>query len=637
MIPPTLLLGCVVIFWGWQINLLIIAIPMAIILETACWINWRWDLSDKDFNRVTDWSAVILVIVAIYLFDQESLRGLMTLLSWLPMIFFLLLTIQTYSIQNSVKLTSLFYSLRRQESKGNIVTNTRINLSFPYIMMCLLAASVGRGTWFFVGVILLTAWGLWAIRPQRYISWYWLFLLIIASTLAYNTQLGLRHLQTKVEILMLDWIEDFFLNSRDPYRQNTSIGDIGRLKLSDKILLRVDTPVPLKLRDASYNLYFGTTWHAKRPVFQNISPIGDGTVWQFTSNPELTNEVIISSYLHKGKGILPVPHGSSQISNLIVPILKTNHFGAIKVEKGPALAVYKASFGQNTPLDALPNDSDLHLPDKEKEYLLKLAKQLNLADQTPSQVLTTLSQFFNQNFSYTLNLTGSKTAPLQYFLQQSKAGHCEYFATATTLLLRTAGIPSRYAAGYAVTEYSDLEDTYIVRKRHAHAWTIAYLNGRWQEVDNTPAVWLNIEEEMAAWWEPIYDIWSWLRYEFSYWRWTEEDDDNNDWLLWLILPLVLILIWRFYFRERIINIDKQNPTIIIGNNSEFYQIIQRLNKDKYVRQAGENLTDWLSRIKITDIKTILQLHQKYRFDPKGLNTEERLQLKKQVEIWLKYR
>ncbi len=634
MIPPTLLLGCAVIFWGWQINLLIIAIPMALILETARWVNWRWDLSDKDFNRITDWSAVILVIVAIYLFDQESLRGLMTLLSWLPIIFFLLLTIQIYSIQNSVKLTSLFYSLRRQEAKGSTVTNTRINLSYPYIMMCLLAASVGRETWFFAGIILLTGWGLWAIRPQRYFSLYWLFLLIIAGTLAYNTQLGLRHLQTEVEMLILDWIEEFFLNSRDPYRQNTAIGDIGRLKQSDKILLRVDTKAPLNLRDASYNLYFGTTWHAKKPVFKNIPPIKDGTVWQFTANPELDNEVTISSYLHKGKGILPVPHGSSQISNLIVPTLKTNPFGAIKIEKGPDLAVYTASFGKDTPLDALPTDSDLQLPDKEKQYLLTLAKQLNFSEQTPNQVLTNLSQFFAQNFSYTLNLTSSGTSPLQYFLEQSRAGHCEYFATATTLLLRAAGIPSRYASGYYVTEYSYLEDTYIVRKRHSHAWTIAYLNGRWQEVDNTPAVWLEIEEEMSSWWQPIYDIWSWIGYEFSYWRWTDDNDDSNDWLLWLILPLILILIWRFYFRERVINVNKQKVMTIVGNDSDFYQIIQRLNKEKYVKQAGENLTDWLTRIQIVDIKSIFKLHQKYRFDPNGLNSEERLQLKKEVEIWL---
>ncbi|MDM8564561.1 transglutaminase-like domain-containing protein [Candidatus Halobeggiatoa sp. HSG11] len=639
MTPPPFLLGCTVIFWGWQIHLLIVAIPMAIILETARWVNWRWNLSDKDFNRVTDWSSLALVIVAIYLFDQKSLHGLMTLLSWLPIILFLLLTIQIYSIQNSVKLTSLFYSLRRQEAKGVAINNAAINLSYPYIMVCLLAASVGRGTWFFAGMILLIAWGLWTIRPKRYTSLHWLLLVMVATISAYNTQLGLHNLQTEVEILILDWLEDFFLNKKDPYKQNTAIGDIGRLKQSDKILLRVETTTPLNLRSSSYNLYFGTTWYAKQPVFKTISPTGNGTIWQFTPYPKINDKVRISGYLNRGKGILPIPNGSQQISNFVVPILKTNNFGAIKVEQGPELAIYTAHFGQSTPLDATPTKYDLQLPEKEQNYLLALSKQLNLSNQQPSQALATIAQYFEQNFSYTLNLTTSKSAtPLQSFLQHTKAGHCEYFATATTLLLRTVGIPSRYTSGYAVTEYSGLEDVYIVRRRHAHAWTIAYVDGRWQEIDNTPAIWVDFEEDKAAWWEPIYDVFSWLHYKFSYWRWTDDEDGNNSWLLWLILPLILALVWRLYLRERISHVHKQESIAMVGDDSEFNQIIQYLDEKNYVRQSGENLTQWLQRISITrttDIQLMLSLHQQHRFDPNGLNAEERLQLKKKVAIWLK--
>ncbi|MBE9562440.1 MAG: transglutaminase domain-containing protein, partial [Proteobacteria bacterium] len=448
-------------------------------------------------------------------------------------------------------------------------------------MICLLAASVGEGTWFFAGITLLIIWGLWTNRPKRYANLHWLLLIIIATISAYNTQLGLSHLQAEVEILILDWLEDFFLNQRDPYRQNTAIGDIGKLKQSDKILLRVDTSEPLKLRGSSYNLYFGTTWHVKRPIFNNITSTKDGTVWQFTSNPKIDNKVHISSYLNKGKGILPIPNGSQQISNFVVPFLKTNNFGAVKVEQGPGLAIYTAHFGQSTPLDSAPTKNDLQLPNKEKDYLLSLSNTLDLPNKEPTQVLATLSKFFKLNFSYTLNISASpkSVSPLQNFLNVTQAGHCEYFATATTLLLRTAGIPTRYASGYAVMEYSDLEDVYIVRKRHAHAWTIAYINGRWQEVDNTPAIWIDFEDDKAAWWEPIYDISSWLRYQFAYWRWTEDKGNSNEWLLWLIVPLILILIWRLYFKKRISNIHKQKPIIIAGNNSEFYKIIQYLDNN----------------------------------------------------------
>ncbi|EDN72323.1 hypothetical protein BGS_0575 [Beggiatoa sp. SS] len=173
-----------------------------------------------------------------------------------------------------------------------------------------------------------------------------------------------------------------------------------------------------------------------------------------------------------------------------------------------------ASFTQkNTPLDSAPSEYDLHLPRNEKKHLMALSTHLGLPQQTPQEILKTVTEFFN-DFQYSLTLNAAKQSeitPLDYFLQHSRTGHCEYFATATALLLRTAGIPSRYASGYAVEEFSDLEEIYIVRQRHAHAWALAYINERWQIVDTTPAAWISLEEEIAAWWKPIYDLGSFLR------------------------------------------------------------------------------------------------------------------------------
>jgi hypothetical protein len=69
-----------------------------------------------------------------------------------------------------------------------------------------------------------------------------------------------------------------------------------------------------------------------------------------------------------------------------------------------------------------------------------------------------------------------------------KKGYCEYFATATTLLLRLAGVPARYVTGYALRPFQRVGDHYVVRDSDAHAWAEAYLPGRgWVEVDATPA------------------------------------------------------------------------------------------------------------------------------------------------------
>ena len=45
---PPLPLGAVLLFWGWQSGLLLVGAVMGIVLESACFVKNRWDLSDDD-------------------------------------------------------------------------------------------------------------------------------------------------------------------------------------------------------------------------------------------------------------------------------------------------------------------------------------------------------------------------------------------------------------------------------------------------------------------------------------------------------------------------------------------------------------------------------------------------------------
>jgi hypothetical protein len=679
MNTPPFLLGSTILFWGWQSHLFPYAVLMALILELARWIKWRWALSDKDFNRVTDFTSLSFIMAAFYQLSQQSVHGFMTLLNWLPMLLFLLITAQTYSTHGTIKLSSLFLSLRSKVGKSHHRANDRINLTYPYMMICLLSASVTQNSWFFVGACLLIGYGLWAVRPSRYSAMIWVLLLGMAGTLAYISQLGIYHLQTQVEEMILSWFQDS-LSTRDPYRQHTALGYIGRLKQSDKIVLRVKSPHPLLLREVSYNTYFKTIWRVKKSHFSEVPLNQYEMSWTFaemnkegmvkeldgSTSPLLKREIAkklddsllelgnqgdnveqslqVSAYLNNGKGMLALPHGTYKIADLAVPTIQRNEYGAVKVENGPGLIKYTAHFGQNTPLDSIPTEDDLRLP-RYEEYLTELSNELDLPHQKPQQVLEKLTIFFN-NFQYSLNLTAPdqrNITPLEHFLRDSRTGHCEYFATATVLLLRTAGIPSRYASGYAVEEFSHLEGVYLVRKRHAHAWALAYINGRWQIFDTTPADWFSLEEEMAAWWEPLYDVISWLTYKFSQWRWRDDSDTSNDWLLWLILPLSLLLIWRLYSREKVARSQSAKPlntAIVVGADSAFYQIVQQLNAAGLIRQQGETLTAWLKRVQApllseVNMQTMLTLHQRYRFDPAGISMQEQMILVAQVKAWLR--
>ena len=91
--------------------------------------------------------------------------------------------------------------------------------------------------------------------------------------------------------------------------------------------------------------------------------------------------------------------------------------------------------------------------------------------------------------SYSLNasVTDQEIDPVEDFLFNRKEGHCEYFASAMALMLRAAGIPSRLVSGFKGGEQSTISGAFVVQDRHAHAWAEAWVNGRWQTYDPTPA------------------------------------------------------------------------------------------------------------------------------------------------------
>ena len=84
---PPLILAAALLLWGWQNNFVIYALLMALILEVAHWINWRWPVSDKEFNNLTDLSGIGFFIArAGQLLETEKVFAGLILLAILGLI-----------------------------------------------------------------------------------------------------------------------------------------------------------------------------------------------------------------------------------------------------------------------------------------------------------------------------------------------------------------------------------------------------------------------------------------------------------------------------------------------------------------------------------------------------------------------
>ena len=652
---PPLLLGAAVLLWGWHTGALLYAVPMALVLEGARWFPWTLALSDRDFERLSDMTTLLMLILVVYQFDQHGVRGVFPVLRWMPTVVLVLVLGQVFTTRQNIKLSALFLSVRRAERRGQLERVPVLDIRHPFFVLCLVSASAGelRSPAFFPVLCLLLAWAFWPIRPRRYPVILWLLAMLAVAGGGYVASKGLIELRRAVEPVLMDLALEYFRHRRDPFRGHTAIGEIGKLKLSDRIVMRVrpqnTLSHPSLLRQATYRSFSSNIWLSGAAKFEEITPVGGGTRWVL-QDVRGTSErrVGISAYLIRGKGILGVPNGTYEIRDLNVEELHRNPLGTLKAMEGPDLVEFTARYDPAQSSDAAPQEADLAISREYRKVMGQVASELGLVGLPPLSVVQRLDGYFLSNFKYSLEgaTRTHSTLPLVTFLKESRRGHCEYFASATVLLLRAAGVPARYASGYSVQEYSEVEQAYVVRRRHAHSWALAYIDGRWQDVDTTPPDWGELEAADAPWWEGTYDLWSWAWYRFTRWRLTDTVDESNDWILWLVFPLVVVLVWRLYRRGEL---TRRSPASSVGGavkrlqkESGFQLIAARLHAAGYPRREGETLAAWFDRLQHTqgvvgaaEVRaSILPLHYRYRFDPAGIGPGEFKRLRQSVQSWL---
>jgi transglutaminase-like putative cysteine protease len=657
MKPPPLLLGAALMFWGWQTELWIIALLMALILEGSRLIRLRWDLSAADFRRISDLCSILLVILLVYLYMSDtSAYFIYVLIKWLPIVSFPLLAAQTYATSGRINLQSLFLLRRKKKKKDKEKPRTKLSLTYPYFALCILSAGAAnnRDIYFYIGLLVLSALAFWFMRSRRFSAWLWICLISIAAGAGAVGHVGLHGLHLTLEEKGLEWFNNSNRQGLDPFKTRTAIGDIGSLKPSNRIVFRVkpegERPSSMLMREAIYSSYSYSMWFAPKASFRTIQPDTNGTSWQFRRGLSQRQAITVYSYLHKGQGVLKLPDGAFQVDQLPVVTMERNKLGTVKVEGGPSLVGYRIQYDSGIAGESPPAAADLRIPDKEKPTINKIVNDLGLAGKSPRVILNRIETFFQENFSYSLELRGKggQRSPLSNFLLQTRSGHCEYFATASVLLLRAAGIPARYVKGYSVHEFSRLENRFIVRDRHAHAWTLVHVGGTWHSFDTTPAAWTSIEEAATPGYKIVSDFLSFCRFKFSEGLSHLRQSGQIKHLWWLILPLVYIVVRRILRIKRSRRPDAGKPSgagaaiLAAGSDSEFYSIEKALNSSGFFRHPSETLQNWIKRLqkdqsasqRLDKLGAILNLHYRYRFDPQGINATERTALKTGAQAWL---
>jgi hypothetical protein len=153
-------------------------------------------------------------------------------------------------------------------------------------------------------------------------------------------------------------------------------------------------------------------------------------------------------------------------------------------------------------LDPRVRDAYLQLPESLSPRIGELARTITSRAKAESDLAKAmaLKAYLENpaNFLYTLDVSHTPGAePVEDFLFTQRAGHCEYFAAAMAVMLRTLGVPARLVNGFRLGEWNDLGGFYTVRQTDAHSWVEAYLEGQgWTTFDPSP----HAAEEITAGW-----------------------------------------------------------------------------------------------------------------------------------------
>ena len=305
------------------------------------------------------------------------------------------------------------------------------------------------------------------------------------------------------------------------FSDEVELGQIGRLKKDNTVVLRIKTGSPvqypmLRWRGIALSTFDGRRWFSPAINLANHYPGSDGWITivrqadpeapaaaelHFTAlmEPSASDAVFApaQALVLRGNfsGDAGTYYSSVQHSRLTTDAAGSitnpyRNFAQIRYEGVSRLPVAR-------PAQARFAGNDY--PEKIREVYLQLpvldpripdlARRVTASGDNALDKAIALESYLRTNYGYTLDLTGKLgDDPLARFLFETKEGHCEYFASAMAIMLRSIGIPSREVNGFLPGEYNDLGGDYIVRASDAHSWVEAYFPGTgWLTFDPTPA------------------------------------------------------------------------------------------------------------------------------------------------------
>ncbi len=292
------------------------------------------------------------------------------------------------------------------------------------------------------------------------------------------------------------------------FSNEVELGDIGRIKLDQSVVMRIETFKDQKKlipgndiywRGIALDHYDGRRWSNTFLNKQKVKKTG-------RSNFRIDNVKKFSEILKQVIYLEPmdsnVIFATGRPLNLNAPFqwMRMDYNNSLyrsEYPYGRVRLIINSDFSKKGRYQLSPEEGNMPVSLRER-YLqlptlssrfITFTRDVVKGVKEKHQQAKVMESYLKTQFGYTLIQSQPKDiSPVDNFLFERKEGHCEYFASAMVLMLRTSGIPARLVNGFLRGEWNEVGEYLLVRQSHAHSWVEALVDNKgWVTFDPTPA------------------------------------------------------------------------------------------------------------------------------------------------------
>ncbi len=278
----------------------------------------------------------------------------------------------------------------------------------------------------------------------------------------------------------------------------------GSAKRSDQVVLRMEVDPQsalarvVRLREAVFTQYHRGVWTRSPEAGVGLGPssiraeqLPAGTRAERINIGRVSIDLNVTA-----NGFLFLPYGAEGLeAEGEVP--RPMRDGVVQVPGGSRTVRYTAAVRG---IESRGAGSSVINPASVPEEVRSYAEELTGGLTDPVQIYERIRDDFAKHFFYTLDPPRGTRDPVVNFLLRSKAGHCEFFASAAALMLTSRGVPARLVTGSYGGEVGLFSHALVVRGSNLHAWVEADVDGRgFTMLDPTPEAGIPPAESRLSW------------------------------------------------------------------------------------------------------------------------------------------